>query len=140
MKFGMMSSKELYSACRTVIGLEDKFIKLAFDLGTLKGYLQKRCAITYAIQQIEINAIELKPIYDINGNSLLWLDGTLNGVEHTNFFENGVTEYSCAAAQGAWEEAFAKDDANKRALISLFALPAIIWLVDIYTWNLRKRC
>ena len=29
-----------------------------------------------------------------------------NGVEHTNFFENRATEYSRAATQGTWEEAF----------------------------------
>ena len=30
----------------------------------------------------------------------------LNGVEHTNFFENRVTEYTRAATQGNWDEAF----------------------------------
>jgi ribonucleoside-diphosphate reductase beta chain len=30
----------------------------------------------------------------------------LGGVEHTNFFENRSTEYSRAATQGTWEEAF----------------------------------
>jgi hypothetical protein len=31
----------------------------------------------------------------------------LNGVEHTNFFENRATEYSKAATKGDWEEVFA---------------------------------
>ncbi len=39
-------------------------------------------------------------------NPLPWLDDILNGVEHTNFFENRATEYSRAATRGSWEEAF----------------------------------
>jgi ribonucleoside-diphosphate reductase beta chain len=34
----------------------------------------------------------------------------LNGVEHTNFFENRVTEYTKAATVGTWEEAFENMD------------------------------
>ncbi len=30
----------------------------------------------------------------------------MNGVEHANFFENRSTEYSRAATQGTWDEAF----------------------------------
>ena len=30
----------------------------------------------------------------------------LNGVEHTNFFENRATQYSKASTKGTWEEAF----------------------------------
>ena len=30
----------------------------------------------------------------------------LNGVEHTNVFENRATEYGRAATQGTWDEAF----------------------------------
>ena len=29
-------------------------------------------------------------------------DAILNGVEHTNFFENRATEYSKAATRGTW--------------------------------------
>jgi ribonucleoside-diphosphate reductase beta chain len=31
----------------------------------------------------------------------------LNGMEHTNFFENRSTEYSKAATQGSWEDIWA---------------------------------
>jgi len=30
----------------------------------------------------------------------------MNAVEHTNFFENRATEYSKAATQGTWDDAF----------------------------------
>ena len=42
-------------------------------------------------------------------NPLPWLDAMLNGLEHANFFENRATEYSKAATQGRWDEAFASD-------------------------------
>jgi ribonucleoside-diphosphate reductase beta chain len=32
----------------------------------------------------------------------------LNGIEHTNFFENRATEYSKAATQGTWDEVWAR--------------------------------
>ena len=46
------------------------------------------------------------PIYRIEKNPLSWLDEILNGMEHTNFFENRATEYSKASTEGSWEEAF----------------------------------
>jgi ribonucleoside-diphosphate reductase beta chain len=48
----------------------------------------------------------LEPLYRIAKNPLPWMDEILNGVEHTNFFENRVTEYTKAATTGSWEEAF----------------------------------
>jgi len=48
----------------------------------------------------------LESIYNIEKNPLPWLDAILNAVEHTNFFENRSTEYSKAATQGSWEDAF----------------------------------
>ena len=46
----------------------------------------------------------LQPIFRIDANPLPWLDEILNGVEHTNFFENRATEYSKAATKGSWDE------------------------------------
>ena len=48
----------------------------------------------------------LQPIHEIDKNPLPWLDEMLNAVEHTNFFENRATEYTKAATQGTWDEAF----------------------------------
>ncbi len=99
--------EELYSACRTIVRLEDEFIKLAFDLGDVEGLSAEevRSYIRY-IANRRLIQLDLKPMYNINNNPLPWLDEILNGVEHTNFFENRVTEYSRAATQGTWEEAF----------------------------------
>ena len=53
-----------------------------------------------------LTQIGLQPIYRSDKNPLPWLDAILNGVEHANFFENRATEYSRAATQGTWDEAF----------------------------------
>ena len=54
----------------------------------------------------------------IDNNPLPWLDEILNGVEHANFFENRVTEYSKASTTGTWEDVFEDiDDNRKKALI-----------------------
>ena len=47
-----------------------------------------------------------EPVYRIDKNPLPWMEEMLNGVEHTNFFENRATEYSKAATRGTWEEPF----------------------------------
>lgn len=54
-----------------------------------------------------LTQLGLQPIYRIEKNPLPWMDAILNGIEHTNFFENRATEYSKAATKGTWEEAFA---------------------------------
>ena len=48
----------------------------------------------------------LQPMFRIEQNPLPWVEEMLNGVEHTNFFENRSTEYSRAATRGTWDEAF----------------------------------
>ncbi len=35
-----------------------------------------------------------------------WLETILDGAENANIFESRATEYSRAATQGTWEEAF----------------------------------
>jgi ribonucleoside-diphosphate reductase beta chain len=54
-----------------------------------------------------LGQLGLEPLYGAQKNPLRWMDEMLNGVEHTNFFENRATEYSKASTQGSWEEAFA---------------------------------
>ena len=56
------------------------------------------------ISDRRLSQLGLQPIYRIEKNPLPWLDDLLNGMEHTNFFENRSTEYSRAATQGSWDE------------------------------------
>lgn len=55
----------------------------------------------------------------IDDNPLPWLDEILNGVEHTNFFENRVTEYSKASTTGTWEEVFDEIDDQRKTMLSV---------------------
>jgi ribonucleoside-diphosphate reductase beta chain len=48
----------------------------------------------------------MKKIFGSTTNPLTWLDYMLNGVEHTNFFENRATEYSKASTTGNWKDIF----------------------------------
>lgn len=100
--------RELYVACSTIVDHEDAFIDLAFELGGVQGLDagEVKQYIRYTADRRLIQ-LGLQPIYRIERNPLPWLDVMLNGVEHTNFFENRATEYSKAATRGTWEEAFA---------------------------------
>jgi ribonucleoside-diphosphate reductase beta chain len=100
--------RELYVACATIVDHEDAFIDLAFELGGVQGLAagEVKRYIRYTADRRLIQ-LGLQPIYRIERNPLPWLDVMLNGVEHTNFFENRATEYSKAATRGTWEEAFA---------------------------------
>jgi ribonucleoside-diphosphate reductase beta chain len=99
--------RQLYVACSTIVEHEDAFIDLAFELGPVEGLTgpEVKCYIRY-IADRRLMQLGLQPIYRIEKNPLPWLDDMLNGVEHTNFFENRATEYSKAATEGTWEEAF----------------------------------
>jgi ribonucleoside-diphosphate reductase beta chain len=101
-------TRDLYKICDTIITLEDAFIELAFGVGGIEGLTPEdvKRYIRF-IGDRRLSQLGLSPIYHIESNPLPWMDEILNGVEHTNFFENRVTEYSKAATAGTWEEAFA---------------------------------
>lgn len=102
--------EEIAECCRTIIGFEDAFIDLAFEMGGVEGLepAEVKNYIRYIgdrrMQQLGLNAI-----YGIEKNPLPWMDIMLNGAEHTNFFENRATEYSRASTGGTWEDAFSED-------------------------------
>ncbi len=104
--------RELYLACDTIVDHEDAFIDLAFEMGTVEGLTPAdvKAYIRY-IADRRLTQLGLNALYHVAKNPLPWMDDMLNGVEHANFFEARATEYSKAATQGTWEEAFAaKDD------------------------------
>lgn len=98
---------ELINHCKEVVNHEDAFIELAFSEGDVEGLTadEVKLYIRY-IADRRLNQLGLRPIYDVTKNPLEWMDSLLNGVEHTNFFENRATEYSKAATQGNWEDVF----------------------------------
>jgi len=99
--------RELTLACSTVVEHEDAFIDLAFEMGGVEGIGPDdvKSYIRY-IGDRRLMQLELQPIYRTTSNPLPWMDEILNGIEHTNFFENRATEYAKAATQGTWDEAF----------------------------------
>lgn len=100
--------RDLYVACSTIVDHEDAFIDLAFGLGGVQGIsaAEVKEYIRY-IADRRLAQLGIQPIYHVERNPLPWLDEILNGLEHANFFENRVTEYTKAATKGTWEEAFA---------------------------------
>lgn len=108
----------LYEACATIVHFEDAFIDLAFEMGNVEGLTSREVKryIRY-IADRRLNQLGLKDIYMIDINPLPWLDEILNGVEHTNFFENRVTEYSKASTTGTWEEVFDDIDKDRQKML-----------------------
>ena len=99
--------QDLYDACETIVAHEDAFIDLAFGLGPVEGLTASdvKLYIRY-IANRRLSQLNLQPIYKVKKHPLPWLDAMLSAVEHVNFFENKATEYSKAATQGTWEDAF----------------------------------
>jgi ribonucleoside-diphosphate reductase beta chain len=99
---------------KTMVGLEDKFIDLAFELGDVQGMTPNdiKSYIRY-ICDWRLTQLKLTPVFGYFTGSageykqalehpLPWLSAMLNGVEHANFFEARATEYSKAATRGQW--------------------------------------
>lgn len=104
---------EIYEAADTIITHEDAFIDLAFEMGGVEGLEadEVKQYIRY-IGDRRLDQLGLEARYGVEKNPLPWMDAMLNGVEHANFFENRSTEYSRAATQGSWEDAFQEDVFN----------------------------
>jgi len=100
--------KEIYEMARMSVELEDKFIDLAYNLGDIDG-LSSDDVKTYIryITDRRLLQLGLKTNFKVKENPLPWLEWILNGADHTNFFENRVTEYEVAGLKGTWEEAYA---------------------------------
>ncbi len=97
---------DIVECCRTVVGLEDKFIDLAFEAGDVNGMTPDdiKQYIRF-IADWRLRQLKLPELYGVKENPLPWLQSLLSGVEHANFFEARATEYSKAATTGAWHGA-----------------------------------
>ena len=91
----------IYQTARDMVDLEDKFIDLAFTMGGIRGLKAEEVKqyIRY-IADRRLLQLSLKHNYGVKNNPLSWLDWVLNGVEHTNFFENRATEYNKGTVTG----------------------------------------
>jgi ribonucleoside-diphosphate reductase beta chain len=97
---------DIIDCCKTVVGIEDRFIDLAFEMGPVQGMTDSdiKQYIRY-IADWRLGQLGLPKIYGVNEHPIPWLTSILNGVEHANFFEARATEYSKAATKGEWHGA-----------------------------------
>jgi len=98
---------EIYKMAKTAVKLEDKFIDLAYEVGGIEGLKSEEVKeyIRY-ITDRRLLQLGLKPNFKVKDNPLPWLEWVLNGADHTNFFENRVTEYEVAGLTGTWATAY----------------------------------
>ena len=98
---------EIYKMAKTAVKLEDKFIDLAYEVGGIEGLKAEEVKeyIRY-ITDRRLLQLGLKPNFKVKDNPLPWLEWILNGADHTNFFENRVTEYEVAGLTGTWANAY----------------------------------
>ena len=107
---------DIVDCCKTVVGLEDKFIDLAFEAGEVQGMTPDD--IKHYIRFIadwRLRQLDLPEVYGVKENPLPWLQSMLTGVEHANFFEARATEYSKAATRGNWHEVWDGFDKRQKA-------------------------
>ena len=98
---------DIYKMAKTAVKLEDKFIDLAYEVGGIEGLKAEEVKeyIRY-ITDRRLLQLGLKPNFKVKDNPLPWLEWILNGADHTNFFENRVTEYEVAGLTGTWAQAY----------------------------------
>ena len=76
-----------------------KFIKRIYSSEEVKKYIRY-------ITDRRLLQLGLKTSFKVKDNPLPWLEWILNGADHTNFFENRVTEYEVAGLSGSWNTAY----------------------------------
>ena len=97
---------DIVDCCKTVVGMEDNFIDLAFEAGDIQGMTPDdiKKYIRF-VADWRLRQLDLPEVYGVRENPLPWLQALLSGVEHANFFEARATEYSKAATKGQWHGA-----------------------------------
>lgn len=96
--------KSVVEMVKSIVLLETKFVELAYRIGPIDG-LAKEDVVEFIkyIADRRLLQIKFDPVFDVTRNPVEWIDWVLNGADHTNFFENRVTEYEVAGITGTWE-------------------------------------
>jgi len=99
----------IYTIAEKMVELEDKFIDLAFSLGSMEDLNAEdvKRYIRY-IADRRLISLGLKGIFKVKKNPLPWVEEMINAPTHTNFFENRATDYAKGALSGTWEDVWAK--------------------------------
>src|SRR5579863_1607102 len=106
---------DIIDVAKTMVGLEERFIDLAFGLGRIDGMTAAEIkSYVHYIADWRLTQLKLPLVFgyfdetesgyrQLRPHPLPWLVEILNGVEHANFFEQRATEYSKAASRGNWD-------------------------------------
>jgi ribonucleoside-diphosphate reductase beta chain len=99
---------KIYTIAERMVELEDKFIDLAFSMGTMHGLSDTdvKQYIRY-IADRRLISLGLKGIFKVKKNPLPWVEEMINAPTHTNFFENRATDYAKGALKGDWGDVWA---------------------------------
>jgi ribonucleoside-diphosphate reductase beta chain len=108
---------DILDVAKTMVGLEERFIDLAFGIGGIQGMTPEDIhAYVRYVADWRLTQLKLTPLFGnfeetesgykpLKAHPLPWLVEILNGVEHANFFEQRATEYSKGASRGSWDGA-----------------------------------
>jgi len=99
---------KIYTIAERMVQLEDKFIDLAFSMGSMEGLNSEdvKKYIRY-ITDRRLISLGLKGIMKVKRNPLPWVEEMINAPTHTNFFENRATDYAKGATSGDWGDVWA---------------------------------
>lgn len=99
---------QLYTIASKMVDLEDKFIDLSFNMGSMEDLTadEVKNYIRY-ITDRRLISLGLKGIFGIKKNPLPWVEHMINAPTHTNFFENRATDYARGALSGKWDDVWA---------------------------------
>lgn len=99
--------KTIYAMATKVVRLEEAFIDMVFSDYVIEGLTKEELKeyIRY-ITDRRLIGLGLKGKFKVKENPIPWLEWLVNATDHTNFFENKVTEYDVAGLQGTWDYSF----------------------------------
>jgi ribonucleoside-diphosphate reductase beta chain len=99
---------KIYTIAERMVLLEDRFIDLAFGMGTMDNLdaSDVKRYIRY-ITDRRLISLGLKGIMKVKKNPLPWVEEMINAPTHTNFFENRATDYAKGALNGDWGDVWA---------------------------------
>jgi ribonucleoside-diphosphate reductase beta chain len=98
----------IYTIAERMVELEDKFIDLAFKMGSMQDLTSEdvKKYIRY-IADRRLISLGLKGVFKVKRNPLPWVEEMINAPTHTNFFENRATDYAKGALSGDWSDVWA---------------------------------
>lgn len=96
--------KQIRAMVRKLVRLEDVFIDSAFDGHDFNGFTADECKqYIRLLADRRLIGMGLDPEFGVKDNPIPWLEWIINAADHTNFFENRVTDYDVGGSVGTWD-------------------------------------